>query len=146
MNFSAPRIAGPAARISRKTPVDPQKRMAPSFSSSPHSHHHHGARAAESAGARRRTKYETAADGDQGDEQRHAPEPERRRQREGPADVGDDREADRPREQGGVPAVVEEGAQEREDGQADELRRQCPCQNVPNHCSLVYRLGAAFRM
>src|SRR5262249_62226573 len=35
MNFSAPRTAGPAARITRKTAVAPQKTAAANFSSEP---------------------------------------------------------------------------------------------------------------
>src|SRR5713101_4579815 len=57
MNFSAPRIAGPTARMRRKTPVADQKTIAASRSSSPHQ----GARAGESGGLLRRRRRDAAA-------------------------------------------------------------------------------------
>ena len=58
MNFSAPTTAGPTARMTSMTPVEAQKRIAASFSSSPQA----GARIAElSSALRRRASHETPA-------------------------------------------------------------------------------------
>ena len=73
-----------------------------------------------------------AGDRAEREEQRDPPETEGRGERKDPRRVGHGREAQGPAQQGRVAPVAEECAQQREDGEAHQLGRKGPCQNVPH--------------
>ena len=85
-----------------------------------------------------------ARDAEHDDDQHDAPESRRVQQkRERPGQVRDDGEPERPREQRGIPTVAEVGAKHRENGEAQDLRRQGPCQNVPHAAHMHCRRAAS---
>ncbi len=85
-----------------------------------------------------------ATDQQECEDRREALETEGRQKRQAPGDVGDEHEAEGPREQGRVPTVAEDAAEDRQDGEAQDLGRQGPCQNVPHVSGRHCRRAAAF--